>query len=133
MLIVLVTAAYLPHGGRDRIIVRLRDEGGRVERKRTPYQSDPSSSARDLSSTESAQLRSDLEGRGIWRLTDHHREPIMDGLIAGFAFAQRERVHSVQLHCGAHDCELSQLLDFFAELAPISNQSSPGVPAVSPK
>jgi hypothetical protein len=116
--IVLMAASYLPHGGRDRVRLVLRVDGGRIERTRTPMRREPISAARQLEADEAARLRAALDARGVWSLVDQC-EPIMDGLVAGFAFAEGERVHSIQLHCGTRDSELAQLLKWLCWLAPL--------------
>jgi len=117
-LVVLAEALYLPHGGRDRVVLRIRPDGGHVERTRIPYQREPLNAARELTAEESAQVLNDLRAWDIWGLS-HHREPVRDGLVCGFAFAEKDRVHSVQLHCGAGDPEQLQLLRFLSEIMPI--------------
>jgi hypothetical protein len=113
-----MAASYLPHGGRDRVLLVLRADGGRIERTRTPMRREPIAAARQLEADEAALLRAALDARGVWSLVDQ-REPIMDGLVAGFAFAEGERIHSVQLHCGAGDSELAEVLKWLCRLAPL--------------
>lgn len=122
-LVVLVEASYLPHGGRDRLTLRLRGNGGHVDRLRAPHRGDPQHSERDLAAAESGRVVADLQARDIWNLRDQ-REAVKDGLVCGFAFAQDGRVHSLQLHCGAGDSKQLQLLRFLVDLAPIAEPAS---------
>ena len=118
-LIILVEARYLPHGGSDRIALRLHHAAGHVERIRTPHRREPVRIARQLTAQESARVLDELQARDIWNMGDH-REPVKDGLVCGFAFAEKDRVHSVQLHGSGRDARLAELLRFFSGLAPVA-------------
>jgi hypothetical protein len=63
----------------------------------------------------------ELERRTIWTLRDE-REPVLDGLVAEFAFARVANVNAAQLHSryGAHS-PLESLLSFLLELAPLAD------------
>jgi hypothetical protein len=118
-LVVLVDAAYLPHGGRDRLTLRLREDGGQLERIRTPHRGDSTRTDRELKAEESGRVIRDLRTWDVWNLHDL-REPVKDGLVCGFAFAEGDRVHSLQLHCGAGESKQLQLLRFLRDLSPMA-------------
>jgi hypothetical protein len=122
-LVVLADASYLPHGGHERITLRLRGSGGHVDRRRTPHRGDPKHCERDLTAEECEHVVADLHARDIWNLGDQ-RESVRDGLVCGFAFAHGGRVHSLQLHCGAADSRQLQLLRFLGDLAPMAEPAS---------
>jgi len=116
-LIVLVEAAYLPHGGRDRLALELTEGGhGRIARTRTAERRDPGHVERALAADETALVLAELGRRSIWTLRDEH-ELVMDGLVVEFAFAQADRSHALTLRCGSADSELKRLFGFLFELA----------------
>jgi hypothetical protein len=119
-LIVLAEAAYLPHGGRDRVALRLRADGGFVERTRMRYEKTPRQAAREVTSQEGAQISSDLGAWDVWSLRDHD-ELALDGLVCGFAFAEKRRVHSFHLHGRHQDSKHLRLLHFLTALAPLDD------------
>src|SRR5262245_57749956 len=70
-LIILAEASYLPHGGRDRVALRLRHGWGRVERTRTPHRGEPMHIARELTAEECTSVLDDLNAFDVWNLSDH--------------------------------------------------------------
>lgn len=115
-LVALADARYRPHGGLDRIVVRLRADGGTVERMRTPFCGAPERHARTLDADEAARAAAGLAARDAWRLGDH-REAVIDGLACGFALVHGERRHAMQLHSRLHESKHSELLRFSIDLA----------------
>ena len=120
-LIVLVEAGYMPHGGRDRLVLELpAGETGQVERVRTRERREPERVTRELPLDEAARVLAELERRTIWTLQDE-QERIIDGLGAHFAFARGAQAHGVRLHSGhGTQLPLEQLLRLLLELAPLA-------------
>lgn len=119
-LLVLVEASYLPHGGRDRLLLELTaQEGGHVERVRTRERREPERVQRELPSAEARRLLNELDGT-IWTLADE-RAHVLDGLAVEFACVRGTRVHSAQLRGGdGRDSPLERLLSSLLELAPLA-------------
>jgi hypothetical protein len=123
-LVVLVDARYLPHGGRDRLTLRLRSDGGHVERMRSRGRDEPRQGSRALDAEESRRVMGELAARDAWNLGDH-REPVLDGLDCLFALADGDRVCSLHLHAGAGDSQQRQLMSFLLALLPVAAPSHP--------
>jgi hypothetical protein len=117
--VLVVDARYLPHGGRDWIVLTLRAEGGGfIERRRAPERRPPMEVKAPLSPEVSQSIRAQLAARGVWQMRDQ-LEPVLDGLHATFAFAVDGHVQCAELNGGARSVSLAELLRFVADLAPL--------------
>lgn len=122
-LLVFVEASYLPHGGRDRLLLELpAHAGGHVERVRTRERREPERVRRELPSAEARRLLSQLDGT-IWSLADE-RPHVIDGLSVEFACVRGTREHSAELRGGdGRDSPLERLLSSLLDLAPLAGGS----------
>jgi hypothetical protein len=128
--VLVILARYLPHGGSDEIVARLREDGGRLERIRTPERSLALRFIRELTSDESRRLAEELERSHAWNLPDQHG-PVIDGLSCGVALAKGDRLHHCWLRGGdpslrSSDASLpvhQKLLALLCGLAPVHETS----------
>jgi hypothetical protein len=113
--VILLHARYLPHGGTDRIALRLRLEGGTIERVRMDGRGTERRGRRELDADEASGMLADLEARRVWQMADLE-EPIIDGLAFQLVFARKGRTHTVHVHSGFGASEQKSLLDLLTSV-----------------